>query len=306
MRQLQTTLSRCICLTFTVLISVLCSAQQPKSEQITLEGQLVCSECWFEADRNVTPYGTDADISCARDCAAKGIPPAIAVKEGETYKLYFVEGVQAKKGTADWLNAIGKQVKVSGQIRAVKNKSYIAVDKLSVVASAVVSNPQIGTQAELALKDLFGVEQNLISYRGRILILNFWATWCVPCRAEMPELMALQNDYAAFGVQVVGASADELSERQKVVGFIKETRLNFPIWLGLSSDDMKRFGVGPSLPATIVISREGKILAVYPNVIKAVEVRRRIDELLASADASIKQQIASAKRVQRDVSLVPS
>jgi len=59
---------------------------QAQKATVTLEGQLVCSDCWSEADRKTTPYGTPADIACARDCAERGIPSAIAVKEGNAYK----------------------------------------------------------------------------------------------------------------------------------------------------------------------------------------------------------------------------
>src|SRR3954466_14442644 len=61
---------------------------------ITLTGQLVCSDCWAEADRKTTPYGTAADIACARDCAERGIPSAIAVKENDNYHLYLIEQTQ--------------------------------------------------------------------------------------------------------------------------------------------------------------------------------------------------------------------
>jgi thiol-disulfide isomerase/thioredoxin len=80
------------------------------------------------------------------------------------------------------------------------------------------------------LKDLTGIDQRLSAYRGRIVVLNFWATWCVPCKQEMPDLAAIQNEYAAFGVQVVGASADQLADRAKVLEFIKQTKINFPVW----------------------------------------------------------------------------
>ena len=84
----------------------------------------------------------------------------------------------------------------------------------------------VGTEVDLALKDLFGVEQKLSGYRGKIVVLNFWATWCVPCRQEMPDLAAIQNEYAALGVQVVGAAADALTDRPKVMQFTK-TRITF-------------------------------------------------------------------------------
>jgi len=154
------------------------------------------------------------------------------------------------------------------------------------------------------LKDLFGIDQKLSSYRGRIVILNFWATWCVPCRTELPDLVALQNEYAALGLQVVGASADPFAEREKVLKFIRETKLNFPVWLGLTTEDMKRFGVGPALPATLVINREGKIDSVFSSVINRTDLQRRIDAMLKSDEVIAKGIGAESRRPE--VSLVPS
>lgn len=85
-------------------------AQNAAKGKTTLEGQLVCSECWFEADRKTTAYGTSADIQCAADCAVKGIPTAVAVKQGEEFHLYLIEPGQFKQNSEEWINYIGKWV----------------------------------------------------------------------------------------------------------------------------------------------------------------------------------------------------
>ena len=101
-------------------------AQVAKTNNVTVQGQLVCSLCWFEADRKTTPYGSPADIDCARDCAEKNIPPAVAVPQGDGYKLYLFEEGNFKKTKADWMDYIGKQVEVSGRAHSKKEKDYIA------------------------------------------------------------------------------------------------------------------------------------------------------------------------------------
>jgi thiol-disulfide isomerase/thioredoxin len=278
------------------------------TRKVTLEGQLVCSECWFEADRRITAYGTPADIQCATDCAVKGVPPAVAVKEGNEFKLYLIEAGQFKQNSEQWLTYIGKWVRVSGRLTSKKDKQYVAVDELEVVPSAQESGLQrapLGSDPELTLKDLFGVEQKLSAYRGKIVVLNFWATWCIPCRKEMPDLAAIQNDYAALGVQVVGAGADTLADRSKVLQFVKETRINFPVWLGATTEDMQRFGLGPALPGTAIIGREGKIIALHLTIITRTELKEQLDKLLASDTKSI-SEIALAKRDPNEASLVPS
>src|SRR5688500_16571496 len=72
-------------------------SQDTATKRVSLEGQLVCSECWFEADRKTTAYGTPADLQCAADCAVKGVPPAVAVKQGDEFRLYLVEEGQIRR-----------------------------------------------------------------------------------------------------------------------------------------------------------------------------------------------------------------
>lgn len=284
-------------------------SQDAATKRVTLEGQLVCSECWFEADRKTTAYGNAADLQCAADCAVKGVPPAVAVKHGDEFKLYLIEAGQFKQNSEEWLAYIGKWVQVSGRLASKKDKQYLAVDEFKILSSAqekVQQTAVLGTHQELALKDLFGVEQKLSDYRGKIVVLNFWATWCIPCRKEMPDLAAIQNDYAALGVQVVGAGADTLADRSRVLQFVKETRINFPVWLGATTDDMKRFGLGPALPGTAIIGRDGKIVALRPATITQTELKKQIDSLLAADAKSIKDEIASSRRAPVEASLVPS
>src|SRR4029453_2355927 len=101
----------------------------------TITGQLVCSDCWSEADRKTTPFGTPADVSCARDCAERGIPSAIAVKQGGAYKLYLIEQAQLKKNREEWLHQVGQQVEVSGQIYAKQGRDYLTVESFKFLSA---------------------------------------------------------------------------------------------------------------------------------------------------------------------------
>lgn len=286
-------------------ISLLSFTAVSAQERVTVTGQLVCSDCWSEADRKTTPFGTAADIACALDCAEKGIASAIAVKEGDDYKLYLVEQTKLKEQRAEWLNHFGQQVEVSGRVFTKNNHQYVAPEKIRYLSasSAGQQSTVIGTVVDLSLKDLAGIDQPLSSYRGRLVVLNFWATWCVPCRREMPDLAAIQNAYAPFGVQVIGASADQLTDRPKVVQFIREAKVNFPVWLGATTADMQKFGVGPGLPATVIINRDGKIVWVKPTVISEGELKKELDRLLGGDAAAADK---TAKATTRDGSLVPS
>ena len=139
--------------------------------------------------------------------------------------------------------------------------------------------------ATLALQGLSGDRQSLEQYRGRIVILNFWATWCVPCREEMPIFVRAREDYQARGVEVIGASVDDASTRDQIEPFIEEYGIHFPIWLGATAKDMRRLGLGIALPATALIDRDGRIVARLVGLVEEHELLERIDWLLGDREA---------------------
>ncbi|HWP43572.1 MAG TPA: TlpA disulfide reductase family protein [Blastocatellia bacterium] len=287
-------------------------AQSQGEGVIKLQGTIVCcADCWAEADRKTVAYGTEEDIEKAAQCIANGDPTLLAVENEEGgWTLYQLEPGKFKRPGKNWLDYIGKQVEVTGPTRTKKDQRFIKVDTLTVLkerpaSGAAPAASVIGTEVELVLKDLFGVEQRLSSFKGRIVILNFWATYCVPCRKEMPDLARIQNEYAAFGVQVIGAASDPLSDQAKVRQFIKETKVNFPVWLGASADDMRRFGLGSALPGTVVIGRDGKVIAQIRGVIKEADLRKHLDKLLARDESGAQRRIAKAGKTGK-ASNVPS
>lgn len=112
---------------------------------------------------------------------------------------------------------------------------------------------------DLVLADVDGKSQSLQQWRGKILVLNYWATWCFPCREEMPGFSRLQAKYQDKGVQFVGISIDEAA---KIIEFQKETPVNYPLLIG----DMKTMAnsaeLGNSrqaLPFTAVFDRNGQL-----------------------------------------------
>jgi peroxiredoxin len=168
---------------------------------------------------------------------------------------------------------------------AIAQTTPTKVGELRVIATFEKMAPHpsvVGVEPELALKDIYGVGQKLSALRGRVVVLNFWATYCGPCITEMPDLVAIQNQYAALGVQVVGASLDTLAEQKEVRKFITDMKINYPVWLGATTEDLARFGLGPTIPSTVVIGRDGKIVAVFRGAIRQADLKRQLDALIAS------------------------
>ena len=135
-------------------------------------------------------------------------------------------------------------------------------------------------EASLTLKELDGAKRSLDDYRGKIVVLNFWATWCVPCREEMPILVALKNRYAERGVQFIAASADDEKTQKDVPRSAARLKINFPVWLGATTSDMQRLGLGDALPATAIIDRDGRIIARIIGVVDKEDLRNRLEWML--------------------------
>lgn len=284
-------------------------AQPPIAPATKLTGQIVCCEdCWAEADRRTTPYGSAADLAKAANCIAKGDPTLLAVRDeaGKT-TFYQLEPGKFQRPGKNWLDFVGRQVEITGPTRARKQQRFVKVDALNVLAAPNRQQPDVvGRKAELVLTDLFGAQQKLSGLRGRIVILNFWATWCGPCRKEMPDLAAIQNQYAAFGVQVVGATADTMAEVKDVRQFIKDVPVNFPIWLGATKEQMAEFGLGPALPGTAIIGRDGKIIATFPGVVTQEAIKKQLDKLIADATKQARREEIAAAKTKPVASSVPS
>ena len=300
-------------LLFCLAVAVTAPAQ---GTAVRLEGQVVCcAECWAQADRTKVEFGTAEDLLKSQSCVAGGDPTLLAVREGDKFTLYQLQPAKFSPGK-NWLEYIGKRVAATGVVQKKKEQSVFRVDALEVLAPSLAEREAanvIGKEVDLTLKDPFGNTQGLAALKGRIVVLNFWATYCIPCRAEMPDLAAIQNEYASMGVQVVGASTDELGDRAKVLQFVKETKVNFPIWIGATTADMTRFGLGGALPGSVIIARDGRIARVISGVVNQSDLKKQLDAMLAAAGKTaaqdVKQErerVAAAKPKASEASSVPS
>ena len=105
------------------------------------------------------------------------------------------------------------------------------------------------------LQDMNGKEVSLGAYKGKVLLINFWATWCVPCKTEIPGFIDLYNRYRRRGLEVVGIDIDEPASL--VVPYARNMKMNYPVLLdGGRHDVHEAYGV-VGLPTTIIIGRDG-------------------------------------------------
>jgi len=136
-----------------------------------------------------------------------------------------------------------------------------------------------GTVApELTLTDLNGRTVRLSDYHGKVVLINFWATWCPPCRAEMPELVKLQREYAKEGLQIIGVTYPP-EKKARVRRFAKSLKVNYPIALG-TREIASRFSSEDILPLTVVINRDGKVSDIISGILLREEFDEKIKPLL--------------------------
>lgn len=147
-----------------------------------------------------------------------------------------------------------------------------------MAVSPIIAVGQTSHAPVLVLKDLRGRALRLSDYKGKVVVLNFWATWCPPCRAEMPDLIRMQREYRSQGLQVVGITypPEEIAEVRQ---FVRKLGVNYPIALG-TIETKSLFDETETLPLTIVIDREGKVRQRIEGILLPQEFEQKIRPLL--------------------------
>ncbi|HWC77517.1 MAG TPA: TlpA disulfide reductase family protein [Blastocatellia bacterium] len=161
---------------------------------------------------------------------------------------------------------------------------------LLAIAPALLSITGLGQAiatndyASLSLKDTTGQQRTLHTHRGKIVVLNFWATWCRPCREELPILNSLDSRYRERGVDFIAASVDGATTRKNIPAFLRKLKLTFPVWVGATKSDMEKLGLGNDLPATIVIDSNGAIVGRILGVVGHADLQKRLEWLLGDRE----------------------
>jgi thiol-disulfide isomerase/thioredoxin len=131
---------------------------------------------------------------------------------------------------------------------------------------------------DFTLKDMNGVDVKLASFKGKPIVVNFWATWCGPCRAEIPSLVELQDKYRD-DLMILGVSIDDTADKLKP--YAAEFKMNYPVLVGNGHQDMQdAFGPLYGIPVSVIVGRDGRIALKHSGIATKEQFEREIKALL--------------------------
>lgn len=124
-----------------------------------------------------------------------------------------------------------------------------------------------------------GKQLKLSDYKGKVVIIDFWATWCPPCRKGIPDLIELKKKYGSKGFEVIGVSVDT-DTKDEVIPFVKENGINYPVVYDVNRNISNLYGGIEAIPSTFVIDKKGKIVANYQGIMPKETYENHIKKLL--------------------------
>ncbi len=171
--------------------------------------------------------------------------------------------------------------------RPIRSGSVLAVAAFAILLSPLAPSPAPAATSRISGElDAAGLRGLLAGRRGRVVLLNFWATWCVPCREEFPDLVRLQKDLAPRGLQIVGVSTDFAGQTAAVESFLASMKPNFDNYRKKSGGDQQAFieavdgKWGGELPFSVLYDREGRKARVLSGKHTLAQYRTEIVKLL--------------------------
>jgi len=152
--------------------------------------------------------------------------------------------------------------------------------------------PLIGRPApQFSLEDLSGRRVSLADYKGKAVLINFWATWCGPCKVETPWLVDLRNQYAGKGFEILGVSTDDIDrgdakafgqEKQEISEFVQRMHMPYPVLIDGDSLS-KPYGGLDAMPTSFFVDRSGKIVAATTGITSKDDIEVNIQKALKSS-----------------------
>ena len=159
---------------------------------------------------------------------------------------------------------------------------YLGVHHSSRRHAAAMSAPVLAAAPELTVTDLNGNTLRTANYKGKVVLVNFWAAWCTPCAEEVPQFIALQKKYQDQGLQVVGFSVED--DATELRNFYRKYQMNYPV----VPSDLKiadAFGSVLGLPTTFVIGRDGRIHGKHNGATDFTALEQEVIALLHASQS---------------------
>jgi thiol-disulfide isomerase/thioredoxin len=137
-----------------------------------------------------------------------------------------------------------------------------------------------------SLSDLSGKTHDIAEWRGKVLVINFWATWCPPCKKEIPEFMAVQKQYSSQGLQFIGVAIDD---KEAVKEYLSQAPINYPVLIAEEEGLALAYKMGDisgTVPFTVVVSKEGQILHRHPGNFSKEQILEIVGPLLINSQSN--------------------
>ena len=227
---------------------------------MTWKGEISDSVCGLSHQKVTAVHKGMTSQKCTLACVQNG-GKFIFVSDGKVFKI-------ANQDLAALREYAGDTVQLTGELK----DDSITVSKIA----AETGNRKAA--ANFSLTDATGAKVTLASYKGNVVVLNFWATWCGPCQVEIPWFVEFNKTYKSRGLAVLGISMDE-DGWKSVKPYLAEKKIDYPVVIG-NEDVAKLYGGVDSLPSTFIIDREGRIAFVHTGLVSKETYEKDIRNLL--------------------------
>jgi peroxiredoxin len=235
---------------------------------VTLKGEIGDSNCAFSHQKVTQVHLSLNNRSCTLACVGDGAK-FVFVSDGKIFKVANQDLPELKANA-------GYTVQLTGDLKD---------DTITASKIILVQNHDRKPAANFTLVDSNGAKVTLASLKGKVVLLNFWATWCGPCQVEIPWFMEFNKTYKARGLAVVGVSMDE-DGWKAVKPYLATKKIDYPIVVG-NDDVAKAYGGVDALPSTFIIDREGKIAFSHSGLVGKDTYDTEIRSLLDSGKATV-------------------